>query len=99
MGYIYAQHVARPENPFRPAPDLLYIHHLCVTRARRRQGYGQALVRRVVALARELGIERVELDVWTFNEAARAAFAAMGFSAHNVRMVYERDRGDAPCAS
>ncbi len=93
VGYIYAQQVLRAANPFRHAQRLLYIHHLCVTRERRGRGLGKALVARALTLAGELGIERVELDVWSFNEPARAAFAALGFAVYNERMCLEREAG------
>ncbi len=88
-GYVYAQVVHRPEGALRYALDMVYIHHLSVRRDRRRQGCGRALMQRVLALARELGIARVELDVWSFNGAARRFFAGQGFAVCNERMCKE----------
>lgn len=86
VGYIYAQFVRRPENAFRYALELCYVHHLSVDRAYHKQGYGEQLLGAVVALARARGIGRVELDVWAFNNNARGFFASQGFAVFNERM-------------
>jgi hypothetical protein len=40
-----------------------------------------------VALARDLGASRVELEVWDFNDQARAFFAAQGFDPMFARLT------------
>ncbi len=91
VGYLYAQVVRRPESALRHALDLVYIHHIAVRRTHRGQGCGEALVQRALALAREEGIARVELDVWSFNEGARAFFRRQGFTVFNERMCIEAE--------
>ncbi len=99
VGYLYAQVVRRPETPLRHALDLVYVHHIAVRRTHRRRGCGEALLQRALALAREEGIARLELDVWSFNAAARAFFRRQGFAAFNERMCIEVGRAsDEPMA-
>jgi diamine N-acetyltransferase len=85
-GYAYAEIVRRPETPFHYAYDMVYLHHISVRPAHRRHGVGSALIDAVRAAATDAGIGQVALDVWTFNEAARAFFRRHGFAAHNERM-------------
>jgi RimJ/RimL family protein N-acetyltransferase len=48
---------------------------------RRGRGIGQAMLRQVLALAfGELGLHRVDLGVFDFNEAAIACYSKVGFA-------------------
>lgn len=85
-GYAWAQIQERPETPWTYAHDVMYLHHLSVKPACRRRGIGHALVDAVRAAAADAGITRVALDVWTFNEDARAFFRRCGFAAYNERL-------------
>jgi ribosomal protein S18 acetylase RimI-like enzyme len=84
-GYAYAEIIHRPETSFHYAHDLVYLHHISVTPAHRRHGLGSALMDAVRAAAADAGIELISLDVWTFNEAARAFFRRRGFASFNER--------------
>jgi ribosomal protein S18 acetylase RimI-like enzyme len=85
-GYAYAEIQERPETPFVHAYEMIYLHHLSVRPAHRRHGVGSALLGAVRTAAAEAGIALVALDVWTFNDAARAFFRRHGFAAYHERM-------------
>jgi ribosomal protein S18 acetylase RimI-like enzyme len=85
-GYAYAQIVERPETPFTHAHDMIYLHHISVRPVYRRHGVGSALIAAVRTAATEIGIALIALDVWTFNEDARAFFRRRGFAAYNERL-------------
>lgn len=85
-GYAYAKIQEQPETPFTHACDMIYLHHLSVRPAHRRQGVGHALMEAVRAAAAEAGVMCVALDVWLFNEDARAFFRRHGFAACAERM-------------
>lgn len=85
-GYAYAQIVRREETPFHHPHDMAFLHHIGVRPAHRRAGVGSALIAAVRAAASEHDIANVALDVWLFNDAARAFFRRQGFVACSERM-------------
>jgi ribosomal protein S18 acetylase RimI-like enzyme len=85
-GYAYGQIIRRPETPFQHAHDMVYLHHISVRPAHRRNGVGSALIGALRAAANADGVALVTLDVWTFNDAARAFFRRHGFVACSERM-------------
>ena len=85
-GYVYAEIIDRPETSFNYAYQMIYIHHISVRSALRRQGVGRALLEAVQAEASKRDIHMISLDVWTFNDGARAFFSRSGFTAHSERL-------------
>lgn len=61
----------------RPA---LMIHDLFVREPARGRGAGQALVRALAALATDRGCARLDVNVLTWNDRARAFYAGLGFA-------------------
>ena len=84
-GYLFCETREREETALTYANRSLYIHHLGVAQAYRRQGIGRALMAAAQAVAAESAISRIEVDFWTFNEDARAFYAAQGFVSFNER--------------
>jgi ribosomal protein S18 acetylase RimI-like enzyme len=85
-GYAYAEVVRRPETSLTFVYEAVYIHHISVRSEYRRQGVGSALLSAVRASGLELGIALLTLDVWSFNEDARAFFRQSGFSPYIERL-------------
>jgi ribosomal protein S18 acetylase RimI-like enzyme len=85
-GYAYAEKMAQPETSFRHAYEMVYIHHVSVRPQFRRRGVGTALLAAVRTAASDAGLTLIALDVWTFNDVARAFFARHGFTAYNERL-------------
>jgi len=56
-----------------------------VLRAHRRRGLARAMIERILEPARERGVRKVELEVFTDNEAAQALYRACGFEVEGVR--------------
>ncbi len=86
VGYAYAQVRRHPETSLQYAFDEIYLHHLSVRPGRRGHGVGDALLGAVRQAANDRGIRQVALDVWSFNERARAFFHRHGFEAYNERL-------------
>jgi diamine N-acetyltransferase len=85
-GYAYAEIIDRPETSFNYAYQMVYLHHISVRPTYRRQGVGRALLDAVQTAASKMDVHVISLDVWTFNEAARAFFSRNGFTAHSERL-------------
>lgn len=80
VGYLVADVVERVEGPLRFAERVLYVQYMGVAGTARRRGYGRLLLQSADELARGLGLGRLVLEVWAFNAAARAFYAAEGFA-------------------
>lgn len=85
-GYLYAEFQHRPASWKRLELRLLYIHHMAVAPNFQRHGAGTLLILAALDAARSKGIERVELDVWSFNSEAKHFYAKHGFEVFNERM-------------
>lgn len=73
-GYAYAEVIRRPETAFHHAYESIYLHHISVGPSHRRHGVGTALLVAVRAAGKDLGIDLLTADVWSFNKDARAFF-------------------------
>jgi ribosomal protein S18 acetylase RimI-like enzyme len=85
-GYAYAEVRRVPETAARYAYEVVHLHHLSVRPDYRRQGVGQRLLDAVRSAGEEVGIALLTLDVWSFNESARAFFHRHGFKPYNERL-------------
>jgi len=79
LGYAMLQVKSVDGHPVLLSRRFLYIDDLCVDEAMRGQGIGAALMEAVRALARERGIEKLELNVWECNEGAVKFYERLGF--------------------
>jgi GNAT superfamily N-acetyltransferase len=70
------------------------IENVAISQAYRRQGIGRALVERADRWALDRGATQTELNVWEFNEGARAFYDALGYKTASRKMVR-----DLPAAS
>ena len=78
-GYIYCEIRRREESPAMYARDQVYVLHVSVNRSHQRKGVATALFSAVTALAKDVGIRRLGLDVWSFNADAIDFFEREGF--------------------
>jgi ribosomal-protein-alanine N-acetyltransferase len=79
----------------RVAADEAEILTLAVDPARRRQGIGAALLRAAMERAAGMGATAMFLEVAVTNQAARALYAAHGFTEAGLRRRYYADGTDA----
>lgn len=59
--------------------DFLWVDDLCVDEAARGQGIGELLMAAVTDMARELGLDKIELNVVESNEGARKFYERLGY--------------------
>jgi ribosomal protein S18 acetylase RimI-like enzyme len=90
-GYLWAQLQNRPANwAFMELP-IMYIQHMVVAPKFRRQRVGTLLMSAALEAAKAKGIERVELDVWSFNAEAKHFYAKHGFKTFNEKLALTID--------
>ncbi|MCL4248931.1 MAG: GNAT family N-acetyltransferase [Anaerolineae bacterium] len=86
VAYALVMHYQRPEDSFAYAVNFLNIDQMSVNPEYRSQGYGEQMMNHILDFARSLGIRRVTLNVWTFNERAIAFYERCGFKTYEHRM-------------
>jgi ribosomal protein S18 acetylase RimI-like enzyme len=92
-GYVHAEIVRRPESSLGYAQAMVHVHAMNVVPSCRRKGVGRALLQAVRDAGAEHGIALVTLDVWMFNEPARAFYRQCGFTTYIERLWW---RAGAP---
>ena len=85
-GFAAVQYVDRPESAYLCARRFYHIEEFGVDENFRRRGVGTALLRFCRAEAERRGFDRVELDVWAFNEAAQKFYEAAGFQTYRSHL-------------
>lgn len=85
IGYILCKLIERPENRFTFAMRSLLVEHISVHPAARGQGVGTALMKEAEMPAKELAVQRIQLDSWDFNTNAHSLFERLGFQKFNFR--------------
>jgi GNAT superfamily N-acetyltransferase len=89
VGYAYARLVDEPESPWRYAARTLVLDQMSVARDHRSRGIGEALWNAVRDVATTERVERVILNVWSFNRDARRFYERLGFTSFHERMAFE----------
>ena len=91
VGFACLKYIDRPESPYRNASRFVAIEEIGVDEACQRQGAGRLLVDAVRTRAGEMGYSRIELDMWEFNENARAFYERIGFRTYRRYMELDVD--------
>jgi RimJ/RimL family protein N-acetyltransferase len=73
-----------------PASEHVADLGLMVAAPYRRQGIGRALMDAAEAWAREVGVRKLELHVFPYNEAAIALYEGLGYEREGYRRVHYR---------
>ena len=69
VGMVMVDYIAKPETPYSLARAFCHIAEICVDEQCRRQGIAHSLLEAVRDEARKRGLNKMELDVWAFNDA------------------------------
>lgn len=78
-GFAVLSRIIRPENPVKRAAEYLDVDEFGVDEACRRQGVGAEMIAAIRDYAKSEGLDRVELNMWEFNQGALAFYEAEGF--------------------
>ena len=85
LGCVLCKLIERPETPFTSAMRFLLVDQISVRPTAQGIGVGKALIKQAEALAKELNLQRIQLDSWGFNTEAHVFFEKMGFEKFNHR--------------
>lgn len=89
VGYAYARLLIEPESLWRYASRALLLDQMGVDARYRSRGIGEALWNAVRDVAAEESVDRVIINVWSFNRDARRFYEQLGFTAFHERMAFE----------
>ena len=89
IGYAIVEFRHQNENAFKYSRDCLLIHQIAVALRHRRKGVGTALLNHIHGFALQAGVARLEIDVYTANQDAKAFYATRGFG--TFRELMEKD--------
>ena len=92
VGFVHVRTDRAPESasvPFRQARCEGWIQHIAVAADSRQTGVGRALVDASREWALQQGATSVGLQVWGFNQSARAFFEKLGFGVRTVQLSSE----------
>ena len=78
--FALVRYIDRPASPYMCARRVYHIEEFGVDAAYRRGGVGTALIEFCRAEAAQRQFEKMELDVWAFNEGAQKFYEAAGFT-------------------
>lgn len=78
-GFAVLNHITIPETPYMYVRDYLDIDEFGVDDNCRRQGIASALIDFIRDYAKKEGFDRIELNMWEFNEGARQFYESAGF--------------------
>lgn len=79
VGYVHYSTGTQSEDIYQLGYRYSYIEQLVVREAYRSHGYGRAFLEHVRLQSRSLGISRIGIDFWSFNEPARRCFTGAGY--------------------
>lgn len=86
IGFTCIKFIDKPESPYRPACRFLEIEELGVDEACRRSGAGRALVESIKEIAKAKGFNRIDLNMWEFNDNALKFYESVGFNTYRRYM-------------
>jgi ribosomal protein S18 acetylase RimI-like enzyme len=87
VGYLFALEIRKDESPIRPVRHYLSLEHVAVLPEYRRRSIATSLVSALLAEAKAKNIDRIELDIWNYNETSQRFFAGQGFKGVSKHMV------------
>lgn len=85
-GFAVIHHIIKPETPFMYERDFMDVDEFCVDKEYRRRGVASEMITFIRNYAKEKGFNRIELNMWEFNQDALAFYEAVGFKTYRRYM-------------
>lgn len=91
VGYLYAEHIERPDNVFTYVREYVLIDQMSVNPEYYGTGVADQLMQTVKDWTSAQGIERIVLGVWAFNQRAIRFYEKQGFThfIHRMELMLE----------
>ena len=89
IGYMISKITENENGPHIRYAKTLYIDDICVDKSYANTGVGTALFEEAKHIGKELGCERIDLNVWAFNEPAIKFYEKMGMTVSKMYMEYK----------
>ncbi len=89
VGFASVEYIKRPESAYCLARSVYRVEEFGVDVHHRRKGIGRKLIAWIGEDARQKGFDRVDLDMWAFNESALKFYEAIGFSTYRRYMEWK----------
>lgn len=86
VGFAVTTVIHKPLSPYNNARSFYRVDEFGVDEEYRRKGVATALIAYIKDDAKGKGLDRVELDMWEFNEGALAFYEAAGFRTYRRYM-------------
>lgn len=92
VGFAIVQYMHRAETAFRPAQNFCHIEEFGVDHKFRRQGIASALVDFIRKDALSRGFEKIDLNMYEFNDSALKFYESVGFQTYrrDLELVIEK---------
>lgn len=87
-GYAWIEIRDNPENAFKRAYKLLFVHQISISESSRNTGFGSMLMEEIYGIARSNEVKRIELDYWCDNHIAKNFYQKQGFTIYR-EFVYK----------
>ena len=81
--------IEMPEKPHKPARRFMEIDEIGVDEICRGQGVGHAFFAGIRDFAKQQGFDRIELNMWEFNEGALRFYESLDFRTYRRYMEYD----------
>lgn len=81
-GFAVLHHIVKQATPFMYERDFMDVDEFCVDKEYRRQGVASEIITFIRKYAKERGFNRIELNMWEFNQDALAFYEAVGFKTY-----------------
>lgn len=85
-GFAVLHHIVKAATPFMYERDFIDVDEFCVDKDYRRQGVASEMITFIRNYAKEKGFNRIELNMWEFNQDALAFYEAVGFKTYRRYM-------------
>ena len=86
VGQVRGELRTQPKGLVHRERKLAWVDEIVVAKTSRQESVGRKLMQRVADWAREREAEAVSLEVYAFNDSARAFYASLGFEPLRLRL-------------